>query len=508
MSAAKKIKSKEKIRETFKLKSVKLKSVKGKSIKVKASSKTKAKTNRLKGLRRDTKIDTDPRLNIFREATENMLAGSFPKHLPTAPMDDIGQLGKALEKLSVNLEERFRNLTGLIHISEKVNESLILDEVLNHIYETFQDLVPFDRLSFAVIEKGADGKEVVKSQWAKSKYPLLKIKKGFWAPLKGSSLEKIIETKRPRIINDLVEYAKSCPQSFSTPLAVEEGIRSSLTCPIIASGRSLGFMFFSSNDSNVYKSVHVDIFLLIAGQLANIFEKSRLYQELLELNVWRNQILGMAAHDLRAPLANIVSSLDVVLDEKNVQWGLLEVAQRSAFKMEELINNFLETSLVNSGKIKINPIDINIQKFLIETIGNFSMILKPNNIFLSLERKDSVQTLKFDISRMSQALGNLISNAVKFSPANSVIKITTEVIDGFFEFTVEDQGVGIKPDELKIIFDDFKSGSNIALRGDKSTGLGLFIVKKILEAHGGNIKVQSIEKVGTKFTLQLPLQVP
>ncbi len=102
--------------------------------------------------------------------------------------------------------------------------------------------------------------------------------------MEGSSLQTIVESRRPRILNDLVAYLKEHPQSESTRLIVEEGMRSSLTCPLIAMGRPVGMLFFSSRKPETYQEGHADAYVLIAEQVSMIVEKGRLYEELQQAN--------------------------------------------------------------------------------------------------------------------------------------------------------------------------------------------------------------------------------
>jgi GAF domain-containing protein len=239
----------------------------------------------------------DARLVQYREAAEAMKEGQFRVRIPQEGDDDVAALGKALADLGKTLEAKFEEVNEiniLRKVTGKINEGLDLDEVLNYAFESFWPLVPYDRIGFSLLEK--DG-TVVRVRWARSDAPVMKIEKGYSAPLAGSSLQKILETGQPRILNDLRQYLREHPASESTRLIVEEGMRSSLTCPLVAMGKPIGFLFFSSMEPNTFKDAHVEIFLQIAGELSMIVEKARLYEELHEL---KNKLQELTSHGRRA----------------------------------------------------------------------------------------------------------------------------------------------------------------------------------------------------------------
>lgn len=133
--------------------------------------------------------------------------------------------------------------------------------------------------------------------------------------MKGSSLEAILETGRPRILNDLEDYLRRHPASTSTAQIVAEGMRSSLTCPLIAQGRPVGFVFFSSVQANTYEHLHPAIFQRIAQQLSNVLEKSLLYERMIDLNrelvATRNALREQATRDELTQLWNRRAILEV-----------------------------------------------------------------------------------------------------------------------------------------------------------------------------------------------------
>lgn len=220
--------------------------------------------------------------------------------------ESVQNLSRELNELGQWLRARFNEFMKLLEISSELNKVLLLDDILAQIYTFFQDVIPYDRIGCALIDD--DGKTVT-AYWARFTYQEQpRIDKGYSAPLAGSSLDTIIRTGEPRILNDLEAYLAEHPDSESTRRIVAEGIRSSLTCPLLAEGKPVGFLFFSSRQKNTYQHLHEEIFLFIAGQVAQIIEKSRLYQKIIDLNNELQdaylQLKQQASHDALTGILN------------------------------------------------------------------------------------------------------------------------------------------------------------------------------------------------------------
>jgi|GEM_PF-1112804 len=223
---------------------------------------------------------SDDRIPRFIEAAEALRDGRFGVRVPEAGSDDqVARLGAALNDLSSALERRWREVAELDAITARINAGLLLDDVLEDFFREAREIFPYDRIGFSLLEGSGT---IVRARWARSDLGPLRLGRGYAAPLQGSSLESILETGRPRILNDLVAYLESKPSSESTRLVVAEGVRSSLTCPLVANGVPIGFMFFSSRHPDTYRDAHVDAYQRIAGQLSVIVEKGRLISELSE----------------------------------------------------------------------------------------------------------------------------------------------------------------------------------------------------------------------------------
>jgi serine phosphatase RsbU (regulator of sigma subunit) len=209
----------------------------------------------------------------FLQSTQ-VLSGSRAADRP----DVFDQFLRSARTLVDRLRQREEELTRLMRLTEHVNRGLMLEQVLDSLYEEAKDVIPYNRIGLALIDQA---RGVVVARWTRSDRPL-SLQSGYEAVLAGSTLQQIIETKKPRIINDLEAYLRAKPSSKSTILIVREGMRCSLTCPLIVQDAPVGFVFFSSVLPGTYSNVHVGFFQQIAGQLSAIVEKSRLYGELAE----------------------------------------------------------------------------------------------------------------------------------------------------------------------------------------------------------------------------------
>lgn len=227
-----------------------------------------------------TQLEKQAEARIVSRSTTDENHRSDTIHLTdiAAGEDDYASLARLLQELSSFLDWRYNELYALLQLSHEINMGLLLDEVLEKAFESLRSVIPYTRMSVAMLE---DNGAVLRARWARSDSPKMFLKRNYTGRLKGSSLQLILNSGEPRIINDLAAYFALHPQSDSTRLMVDEGIRSSLTCPLISMGKPIGFIFFSSNHTGVYKNAHVELFKLIAGHFSVVVEKSNLYQEVL-----------------------------------------------------------------------------------------------------------------------------------------------------------------------------------------------------------------------------------
>ncbi len=226
-----------------------------------------------------------------------------------------------------------------------------------------------------------------------------------------------------------------------------------------------------------------------------------------QANIFKTKLLGIAAHDLKNPLGNILGAAGVIREESgNVdtvhEW--LEVIEESAQRMSLLINDLLESSAAALGSIEIKNDICSIAEILRAVHKQCEPLFKRKEqvVSLSLCHDDNVQG---DEKRLFQVFENILSNASKYSFSHTFISINAEHTDNSIRISVHDQGQGLSHDDLDKLFGQFQKLSSLPTAGEHSTGLGLHIVKHIVELHGGTIWAESKGKgYGTTFIIELP----
>jgi signal transduction histidine kinase len=235
-----------------------------------------------------------------------------------------------------------------------------------------------------------------------------------------------------------------------------------------------------------------------------------LVEQLNKASEAKNRLLGMAAHDLRNPLASIRGLAEFLRDGTvgplaPGQLDLVNTIHEASQSMLHLVNELLDIAVIEAGELKIRP-EVCALGPLIENsiyLNNINAARKNTRIVL---RPGSLPPpTRLDPQKMRQVLDNLLSNAAKFSPAGSTITVQTAIEGTDFSISVRDQGPGIPEGERHHLFQDFGLTSVRPTGGEPSTGLGLAICRKIVEAHGGRIGAENLAGGGCDFRITLPL---
>ena len=240
-------------------------------------------------------------------------------------------------------------------------------------------------------------------------------------------------------------------------------------------------------------------------------ELQRKNAELARLNQLKNQFLGMAAHDLRKPVGIILSYAEFLADEtgdtlNEEHRGFLEIILSSSEFMRRIIDDFLDVARIESGQFEVELQPEDMRTLLRENLALHQIQARRKEIEIQFDCPETIPAISLDRGKIEQVLNNLLGNAIEHSFPKGRIIVAVIPADDSLKVSVRDEGPGIPHDELDRLFSPFERGSVQKIGGEKSTGLGLTISHKIIEAHHGTIGVNSEVGAGSTFYFSLPIE--
>jgi PAS domain S-box-containing protein len=291
---------------------------------------------------------------------------------------------------------------------------------------------------------------------------------------------------------------------------------SSLIVPMMVKDNVLGTLEVQAHENEAFQQEHAVALEMAANLAAVAIENVRLIEteaamrEAAEAaNRAKDEFLSVLSHELRTPLNAMLGWVRMlkagVLDEENSERAL-EVIERNTRLQSSLIEDLLDVSRIISGKMRIETELVDLVS-IVETVSEtIRPLADAKDINYSFASEDDAVFLTADSVRMQQVVSNLLQNAIKFTPASGSVKVSINRVDSTAVLSVEDTGVGIAADLLPFIFDRFRQADASAKRNFTGLGLGLTIVRNIVELHGGSVDVRSDGKdKGSTFILTLPL---
>lgn len=229
-----------------------------------------------------------------------------------------------------------------------------------------------------------------------------------------------------------------------------------------------------------------------------------------EANRVKDEFLSVLSHELRTPLNAMIGWAQLLrlrkFDQAKTEEALKTI-ERSAKAQNQLIDDILDVSRISTGQFRLNASEIELNPLLENAIAVVSLAAEAKNIQVECRLNPIKPKVLGDPSRLQQVLWNLLSNAIKFTPAGGRIDIALDYIDGMAQIQVSDTGKGIHPDFLPYVFDRFRQADSSYSRREAGLGLGLSIVRHLVELHGGTVSATSAgEGQGATFTVRLPLR--
>jgi len=283
-----------------------------------------------------------------------------------------------------------------------------------------------------------------------------------------------------------------------------------LATPLVHAGETVGSLALHFKEAAAIGASDRTFTLLLAQAAATALHRARSYDAELEkrrraelLVQMREDVLGVVAHDLRNPLNLILMTTELLIDEELTaerRSEMLSIATRAAKQMNRLIDDLLDHVRLQAGKLSLDIEEVSVDTIMRQAEETFRPLAERRHLHFETAAHDGV-VVRADPRRVLQIVGNLIGNAIKFTPEQGSVKLRATSGDKQVVFQVVDDGPGIPPDNISHLFDNFWQARKSDKRG---VGLGLAIVKELVEAHGGKVWVESEVDHGSTFSFSLP----
>lgn len=318
---------------------------------------------------------------------------------------------------------------------------------------------------------------------------------------------RVVRTGEPEFVPEIPDQLLESLAQDARHLTLLRGLglRSGMVVPLIARGRTLGTMtLIHSESGRRYSEGDLATAQDLASRAALAVDNARLYREAQDASRLRDHLMAVVSHDLRNALGVVRINAGLLLRGGKAppqQQRPLQAMERATQRMDRLINDLLDVTSIQGGGLRIEAGAFPAVELLREAAEQQEELAAEQGIRLRLE--ESVADLVHcDVHRVSQVLGNLIGNAIKFCGQDDHIRLSARRSGASVRFTVADSGPGISSEDQQRIFAPYWSGEGGRSRG---TGLGLFISRGIIEAHGGRLWVESAPEAGSRFHFTLPL---
>lgn len=265
-------------------------------------------------------------------------------------------------------------------------------------------------------------------------------------------------------------------------------------------------------DSLIILVITMFFILLLLVNHFRFFETSVLFKKLNEVDKLKDDFLSMASHELVAPLTVIIGYISILKKNEKVNNdpGLskeIKTIQQSSERLRALIMDLLDVSRIEQNRMVFEYTNADLRTIMGEVVDEFTLAAQQKSLILSYTSGETPLIVSCDINKMKQIFINLVSNAVKYTPSGSVT-VYHEVIPGFIKTYVKDTGVGISEEDRTKLFNKFSRIYNEKTANVAGTGLGLWIIKQLIEKMKGKISVESIKNQGTQFIVTFPIPKP
>ncbi|MBF2015850.1 MAG: response regulator [Rivularia sp. T60_A2020_040] len=330
------------------------------------------------------------------------------------------------------------------------------------------------------------------------------------APIKENQiLQEILQTQEPVIIADI----NHCPFDVNGfDLAVKMSTRSLMIVPLLADGKIIGSITLrESKKSRHWLKSEIELAASVAVQAALAVQQSRLYQKtrqqaecLLELDKQKTEFFQNISHEFRTPITLIQGPLESAVNTgKGLSYEQSIIALRNSRRLLRLVNQLLDLQRLDAGRMQPTFRKCDLVEFVSQIVESFRPYCEKKELHL-LAELDDCPAVYLDMEKFDKVVYNLLSNAMKFTNQNGTITVRVLSAGSDCILQVEDTGIGIAQEQIPFLFERFRQAEGSENRSYEGTGLGLALVKELVEVHGGKVTIDSVYGSGTNFTISLP----
>jgi signal transduction histidine kinase len=321
---------------------------------------------------------------------------------------------------------------------------------------------------------------------------------------------RAIRTGQPALLSNVAEQAHnttSRPDSEYQRLIRAVACEALLLIPLVARGQTLGLLTLGSRIANRYGAAELSLAQELAARAAVALENGRLYREAQAASRAKDEFLATVSHELRTPINAVLGWAAMLrteqIDPSRAAYAC-EAIERSARAQAQLLEQLLDVSRIVSGKLELRLAPVHVEAIIGAALDAVRPAADERRVRILTEIDGGIPLIFGDPERLQQVVINVLSNAVKFSPDEGVVEVALCRDETAARIVVSDTGVGIRSEFLPYVFDRLRQGANT---GNRGLGLGLWIVRDIVERHGGTVTAESDgEGKGSTFTITLPLR--
>ena len=335
----------------------------------------------------------------------------------------------------------------------------------------------------------------------------------------GAEALRLMRADQPFAVGDVFTDERVSESDWA--VFEQTGMRAVMFVPLHKNGRFAACMAVHQREPRVWKQEEIDLVAFVANRFWESIERARAAKSLHEslsreqharqtaegANKVRDDFLATISHELRTPLNAILGWAIILRSGASPEASdrAIETIERSARAQAQLIDDLLDISRIISGKLRLEVADVELDGLIRSSVETVRPAADAKGVDLKVLIDPDAGPVSGDAGRLQQVFWNLLSNAVKFTPKGGRVQIKLERVDSHVEFSVADNGEGIAPEFLPFVFDRFRQADQAITRAQGGLGLGLSIVRQIVEMHGGTVRVESEgEGRGSTFSVLLP----